>query len=210
MKRSLRNGFSLTEIIIVVAIGAVLAALLFPSISKMKNKAGMAKCANNMRQLGAALTSFSSDNNSQYPPVANEGRFWPEIVASFLGMDDPAGIYSRKGTIFNCPNHPFPGDLPTEKASTYLMNLRVSSCPPAGISGKPVTAFDNHSKTVLLAESTGQSIWVNATVSWDPRCYSIRHDGAMNILYMDGHVEPHKGSIPKAEEDLFGLVDSTR
>src|SRR5579863_4580504 len=61
-----RNGFTLTELLVVVAIIAILAALSLTVISQVKGRALRIQCINNVRQLGIALQAFLTDNNS-YP-----------------------------------------------------------------------------------------------------------------------------------------------
>jgi len=60
-------GFTLIEMLATVAIVAVLAALLFPSLSSYKKAANRTKCTNNLRSIGAVWTSFASDNNGFFP-----------------------------------------------------------------------------------------------------------------------------------------------
>ncbi len=61
-----RNGFTLTELLVVAAIIASLAALSLTAISQVKGRALRIQCVNNVRQLGIALQAFLTDNNS-YP-----------------------------------------------------------------------------------------------------------------------------------------------
>jgi len=61
-----KRGFTLVELLVVITIIAVLAALLLEIISQAKGKAQLIQCGNNVRQLGLAVQSFVADNNS-YP-----------------------------------------------------------------------------------------------------------------------------------------------
>ncbi len=205
-RRPKSNGFTLTELLIVIAIMAILAALLFPVTNRARAHAQAAACLNNLKQLGSAMTVYASENEFFFPPVATGGTFWPEILSEQMGMPDAKNVYSKRNTIFHCPSHASEGDLPSELASTYLMNLNVSSCPPAGIPAKRISQIANPSKTLLLTDSTGLSLWVNAAVTWDPRCFSPRHSGGVNILYVDGHTEYHRGTILPEEDKLLGLA----
>ena len=53
------NGFTLLELLLVIAIIAVLAALLLPSLGRAKLQAMRANCVNNLQQLGIAFHSFA-------------------------------------------------------------------------------------------------------------------------------------------------------
>lgn len=56
-----RSGFSLLEILLVVAIVALLAALLFPVLSQAKKSSYRAQCIENLRQIGTALAIYEGD-----------------------------------------------------------------------------------------------------------------------------------------------------
>ena len=70
-----RRGFTLVELLVVIMIIAILAALLFPAIKGMPAKAHAAKCVSNLRQIGAGMAGYS----------AEDGRFPPRYGPSPLG-----------------------------------------------------------------------------------------------------------------------------
>lgn len=80
--RSCLKAFSLIELLVVISIMAILAALLFPALGAARAKAVESDCQNNLRQLGGALYQYATTENSAiFPTSTNRG---PTLMSPLL------------------------------------------------------------------------------------------------------------------------------
>lgn len=68
------SGFTLVELIVVMAIIAILASLLFPALAQAKEKANRTICATNLRQIGMATLMYLSDYRDFFPTANDLGN----------------------------------------------------------------------------------------------------------------------------------------
>lgn len=84
-----RPHFTLIEMLVVIAIIAILGAMLAPSLHKALARARDISCLNNLRQLGAAGMAYSSDNFDLLPPIRGpepDYLRWQDYLAGYCGI----------------------------------------------------------------------------------------------------------------------------
>ena len=75
-----RKGFTLIELMIVIAIIAILAAILVPNFLRARAQGQFTQCQSNCKNIGTALEMYSTDNAGHYPETDMEGDLTPEYL----------------------------------------------------------------------------------------------------------------------------------
>lgn len=124
MKRQ-RRGFTLIEILVVIAIIAILIGLLLPAVQKIREAANRLSCTNNLKQLGLGLHNFES-THGEFPvnrgTVRNPGpRFpWTVTLLPYLEQDN----------LFRQINHDVPWFDPLNR-EVIKTPIKIYVCPSA-------------------------------------------------------------------------------
>lgn len=95
-----RRGFTLVEVLIVLAVIAALAGIGIPLARSALAKSREASCLNKLRSLGVALESYLQDNSQMLPTLAESRTSKTEDVAA---LDTVLLPYLETPDAFNCP-----------------------------------------------------------------------------------------------------------
>ena len=103
--------------LVVIALIAVLAALLIPTLSRAKESGRRTACASNLRQLGVALAIYAGENEGYFPPVTTTNRWPAQLYRGYESFE-----------VLLCPSDPVPratgyGVRPDEAPRSYVMNM---------------------------------------------------------------------------------------
>jgi prepilin-type N-terminal cleavage/methylation domain-containing protein/prepilin-type processing-associated H-X9-DG protein len=170
-----RRGFTLTELLITIAIIAVLASLLLPAIGMVKSAAQSTRCQNNLRQLGLAVFGYANDQDGLV--VAGSligGTSWVGQMLPYLEKDSQADADYLQGTqssgIFQgCPTLRQTGYYRSWLTAAGSNNLFFNeNCPGYGMNsmpGRPQSMLTSEWSNPWVPGATGFANFVMSRVS---------------------------------------------
>lgn len=113
------NGFTLIELLTVIAIIGIMAAILIPVVGAVRERAKVAKCQSNLRQLGLGIHLYASDHDDRTPV-----NFHPDKEGT--PPNDMEGTYVADGRTFGQLVH---ADIGGRSGNDYVDAMEVLFCP---------------------------------------------------------------------------------
>ncbi len=208
------SAFSLIELLIVIAIIAILAALLMPALGKARGSALKIQCASNLKQIGHGFAQYQADNEDYYPILSNPLAWTKGDVddASWYNMGHVAlnriAMYLVPGAqsctrpwpndsepvsaVFFCPANQVRAPSKNYEANYFIFG-KSSTVPTRYRS----TLIKQPSRLFVYAEgkshtfdwNTSHLLILPGTPLDERGDFNFRHgNNGMNFLFSDGHV----------------------
>jgi prepilin-type processing-associated H-X9-DG protein/prepilin-type N-terminal cleavage/methylation domain-containing protein len=211
-------AFTLIELLTVIAVIGILAAILIPAVGKVRERAHAAGCVSNLRQLAVAATAYASDHKgnfiSLYSDVPGE-IVWIDQIAPYVGGEKMNRIFD----VINCPAADHIMEYEGVRRSTYSYGWNPALIPDtrdldndgAFASPNRLISVQRPSETLLIADTIqmparggwGNDYFISAGGNvYNPASaetpvpdasynagFSARHGDRGNAAFVDGHVE---------------------
>ena len=208
-----RAGFTLIEILVVVAIVAVLVAILLPALRTAREYAKLAVCGSNLRQNGISLTAYANEYNGCYPKTDYGYHTAGFHVLNWAGVEGPIYYLWQAGYVPQPRTWYCPGSRTKFENNWELnpYNNRLQPCWPASSSYQYRMrlayywpSYDNPREPrgyLRPDEHPGITVFVDAfgtSSTWGDPIYMSHLGRRWNCLATDGSVQTrvdHDGTM---------------
>ncbi len=232
-RKSLRSlGFTLMEILVVIAIILVLAAIAFPVFATVRNRADKATAMNNMRQLGSAAGAYTSQNDGQLPAEDAKGtdtwasaalpenaKAWYNSLPIILSnksvaqyASNPQAYYSKENLLF-IPGAKYPESEKKLAAPLFAIaiNTKLQRKSETGDKTARLAQITNPARTVLFLEqglkgepkAMAQQPKYDGSPKGSAKSFVARYNGFGVVTFIDGHAEVIEGKDILEENGQF-------
>lgn len=201
-----RRGFTLVELLVVIAVLAILAAILMPVFAKAREKARQTQCLSNLKQIVTAWQMYAQDYDEMACPAYYFLSGWRYECAWDFILDWAAGStpqwthgllgpYTKSGEVHRCPS--FMGEAWGRPFTGYAYNTTyIGGDVLMGARPCSLAAISEPAGTAVFAEGgygnpvQGCNYLRAPSDPWFPwGKVHFRHTGVANVAYADGHVK---------------------
>ena len=204
----MKNGkfFTLVELLVVIGIIAVLAAMLMPALGKAREKAKQTECINNQKNLSLSIIMYSNDNRSHFPYLTDGTAgcgvhggwiLYESVPCPTEGIFDieSGTLFSYAGTvkIYRCPSEK------TRNNNSYAINSKLNS--------QPIDAPRDASSCPLFLEEGSNGSTDDGYFLVDSNKLVKRHGKGDVFTFCDSHVEWQRWGDAETWEKCDNLKD---
>lgn len=206
-----RFKFTIIELLIVISIIAILAAMLLPALKKAKESGQSIKCVSNLKQIGTVMNGYCEDYRGYTPYY----YIWYQELDEFV-MNGPSAFDEKFGgwrNVLICPSQPsadftngfkfFGNTADTRGKISYGLNYYYI----ASSSRYSLFKLNSPSTFLLIGDCSPSSGDQGLVSTWNDTQSPIagRHLGRANILWADYHVASKKKSEVTGGNDIRDL-----
>ena len=177
----LRRGFTLIEMLLVVAILSLLIAVLLPTLTQAREQVNRSLCATRLHQLATASVSYSNDHQRRLPtgirgdgaehlPWISADLF--DILQKYSSVAKPSSQYvmgaAMSDAMLECPNFAAagPGYYNPSAKGWVLGYLYLGGHPK--VAATPLSAGSVAWRSPILTKDGSLALWVDWN-EWSPR-----------------------------------------
>ncbi len=196
------HAFTLIEILIVIFIILVITGLIFPVLSKIREKSNQTVCMSNMGQMFKCLIQYTIESDGYLPLEDNSaksdsgtpcnGEVWFKAVDRYIITDilpENQTEISTKERLIRIKQDPVFKTLSQDKKDntrSIKMNTQLTQ---GSMCSRMIDSISFPSKTVLLFDGRVNNSTVASKYDGSYGSVAQRHSKGANILFADGHVE---------------------
>lgn len=204
-----RAGFTLIELVVVIAIVAVIAAILFPVFTTVRERGRRTVCQSNLKQIALAMQQYVQDNGGTYPPMSYQGQNTDGTIGNAVNWFHLVYPYVKARQVFYCPSAPSDAPAHAEGVNrenwefvdyiydaTYLNKVHKGTSKTAyryGVAeatlATPASITINEDPAWVTADGVAHYEGTAKTSCGYEYGGSTLHSGGGNYSFVDGHVK---------------------